>query len=847
LRGFGRLAKGSWTFFAGPLAAPVSWVIFWPSFSIVTSRPEPASFWPRSFVFCSPIALLTRERATRADPAARTLEIGVTELLLGPERQAAFSGGGAHAVWLGQVLHAEYQREAACADPAFEAEVPLREVLSHRGWTVTVRGRADGVRPLGSGWCLEELKLASDAGAGVVARGRLQAALYARMLERMRGGPVRAVLVRLGETPPLREELALDAGATERALRAALDATLDAAFARERAQAARRAAAPAVRFPHAALRAGQAEIQAHVAHALEEGEQLLLEAATGSGKTAAVLTPALRFALATGRRLVVLTASTLQQHLVAETLGRLAPGLVPLATRLRAKARMCTRGDLLCHEAVCASAARHAEQRDALGLVPRCFDAGGLALPDAVHALARDAGACPSELQREAADASPVVVCDLNYAIDPAVALPELRDPARLRETIFVIDEVHQVPERAREALSLPLSGPALRAAIEAAALGGGPLHRELRGAAEALRARLFECAREAGVAPGADWAPFEPPEDALAEASLALGAAVLGVARSLGGAPAGPLAPLFALAFALERFVAGRGAPGLVSLVGCEDGEVSLERHCVDPAPALGRLFGACHALVGCSATLFPPELHAASLGLAEERAVHRRIAPEDRGARRAVVIDGGVTSAEASRSRETPRIARRLAALAAAVPGNCLALFPSFGFLDAVRAALPASAGALRWQARGDGEAERSALLDELRRREDLLVLAVAGGALAEGVDYAGARLCAVAVVGPCLPAPSTRRALLAERLEQDFGRGFELAYAAPGMTRVVQSAGRLLRGDGDRGVIALYDRRFLREPYRSWLPAEWLGGRPPEALRGDPAAVARRFFAE
>ena len=63
---------------------------------------------------------------------------------------------------------------------------------------------------------------------------------------------------------------------------------------------------------------------------------------------------------------------------------------------------------------------------------------------------------------------------------------------------------------------------------------------------------------------------------------------------------------------------------------------------------------------------------------------------------------------------------------------------------------------------------------------------------------------------------------------------------------MTRVVQSAGRLLRGGADRGVIALYDARFLREPYRSLLPEEWLGGAPPEALRGDPAEVARRFFA-
>jgi Rad3-related DNA helicase len=163
----------------------------------------------------------------------------------------------------------------------------------------------------------------------------------------------------------------------------------------------------------------------------------------------------------------------------------------------------------------------------------------------------------------------------------------------------------------------------------------------------------------------------------------------------------------------------------------------------------------------------------------------------------------------------------------------------------LERVRAALPEHQRTLRCQAPGDGERERSALIDELRRRSDLLVFAVAGGGLAEGVDYAGAGLGAVAVLGPCLPAASTRRALVAEHLDECMGRGFELAYAVPGMVRVVQSAGRLLRTGADRGVIALYDRRFLREPYRSLLPDEWLAGKAAEDLCGDPAEVARRFF--
>ncbi len=723
----------------------------------------------------------------------------------------------------------------------------LAETLAHRAWSVTLRGRADGVRPDGGGWRVEELK-SGDARADAAARTfQLQAALYARMLEAARGGPVSAELVWLGGTQPIRERVELEPAATERALRAALEPTIAAVERRSAARAAERRAADEIRFPFPSLRAGQAEILAHVERALAERELLLLEAATGSGKTAAVLTPALRFALATGRRLVVLTASTLQQHAIVETLRRLAPGRLQLATRLRAKARMCARGDLLCHETICEHARDYAEKRTHGELVARCFDAEGLALPDAVFALGSEARACPFELQLDAAREAPVTVCDLNYAIDPLSTGPELRDPARLRDTIFVIDEAHQLPERARAARSVALGGRDVRAAIEAGSLGSSALHRELRELAETLAAQLQQTALEAGARPEHDERVHEPPAEALSALSEAFGALSLRAARTLAGTPAGPLAPLFTLAFQLDRFAAslGSGEPGFVSLVGFAEGEPSFERYCRDPSPALGRLFESCYAAIGCSATLSPAELYVAALGLPRERAVHARIAPEDRSARRAVVIDAGVSTAEAQRTREAPRIARRLAALCAAVPGNCLALFPSHAFLERVHAALPAGARRVLRQERREGESERSRIVNELRRSHDLLVLAVAGGGLAEGVDYAGAQLGAVAVIGPCLPSPSTRRALLAEHFDEHFDRGFEFAYALPGMTRVVQSAGRLLRTGSDRGVIALYDRRFLREPYRSLLPEEWLGGGAPEDLRGDPAVVARRFF--
>jgi Rad3-related DNA helicase len=124
-------------------------------------------------------------------------------------------------------------------------------------------------------------------------------------------------------------------------------------------------------------------------------------------------------------------------------------------------------------------------------------------------------------------------------------------------------------------------------------------------------------------------------------------------------------------------------------------------------------------------------------------------------------------------------------------------------------------------------------------------VLLLAVAGGVFAEGIDYPGEGLRGIAVVGPCLPAPDLERQLLESEYAERFDRGFDYTYAIPGMTRLVQGAGRLIRSERDTGVIALLGRRLLREPYRSLLPESWLQGRSPEELVGDPAEVARRFF--
>ena len=123
----------------------------------------------------------------------------------------------------------------------------------------------------------------------------------------------------------------------------------------------------------------------------------------------------------------------------------------------------------------------------------------------------------------------------------------------------------------------------------------------------------------------------------------------------------------------------------------------------------------------------------------------------------------------------------------------------------------------------------------------------LAVAGGMYAEGIDYQGDMLSGVVVVGPALPGVSFEQELLKRYFDDMYGSGFEYAYLVPGMTRVVQSAGRVIRSERDIGIIALLCKRFTFESYNRYFPTHWYERSPRELVSRKPVDEIRSFFDE
>ena len=798
--------------------------------------------------------------APRFDAEKLTLDLAVADLLEGTLLRSIGFGnrGGYERLWLGQAIHSRYQEQALEGDPTYRREVPVVYGFDHRGWRVTVHGRLDGLRREADGTLVvEEIKSVRRGGQlppPVRDMYQRQALLYAWMTSRLEDRPVKAelVLISIGSDEVERETIEGDFRALEVAVRRRLNLLIQSWEAERQAAEARREAALRLAFPYGEVRPGQEEILAAVATAVENREHVLLQAATGIGKTVAALYPALRYALATDKRVFVLTAKTTQQEMATAVVKLLNQEGAFRSLRLRAKAKMCANDQVVCHEEYCRFAKDYALKLHGSGLVRRLLDDVPTLEPDDVFAAASWAEVCPFEVSLELASRAQIVVCDYNYAFDPYVSLTEFGADQDLSDTVLVIDEIHNLVDRGRGYYSPELSAAAARRAAEALARRGEPIHLRLAGLCAKLAAlieRAVDDALEEG--PPGDRALEAPlPEDRLWMLRPDLDAAFIDYLEHQREAKSfQPEDPFVALYFDLLRFLNGLvvSDAAFSHYVERRAGDSRLKMLCKDPSRFLGGVINRAHSAIGLSATLSPPEFYFDLLGFAPGRTAFVSVPNPFPAEHRRVVIDPTVATTFRERPANYARIAARLAAFVDSVPGNCLALFPSYGFLAEVVAHLRPRSKRMLVQRQADGDREREAILDALRSAflGDVLLLAVAGGAFAEGVDYPGDVLKAVAVVGPCLPALTLEQQLLKDYYEERFDRGFEYAFVVPGMTRVVQAAGRLIRSPYDTGVIALFDRRFLQAPYRYHLPADWLPEEGAGALVGDPAEVAGDFF--
>jgi DNA excision repair protein ERCC-2 len=794
--------------------------------------------------------------ALRFDDSARTVALSVRDLAEGASPAghllAAVAQSRRARLALGRQLHEAWQSAQQQRDAAYRPEVSVEHRLQVGAWTVSVLGRLDGLQEEDGHTIVEEIK-STALDASRLLRTQLsdwpahttQLELYLWLLHQLGYPAPQGRLVLISVLDGSRHILGL-APELDRLHQWVLRRLTEITEARERRLAwyARRRNLT-VPTPFTPWRAGQQEISEQVTEALGTGARLLVEAPTGLGKTAAVLHGALSHALAHDRQLFWATSRNTQQAGVMQTLARFTERGLPLtAVALRAKEQVCLNEVVACRPDLCAHARDYYDKLAATDLIARVLDEGGLSAERAME-LGRAHVVCPFELALDVSEHVDVVVGDVNYALSPHGQLKRHFGEQQAASWVVVVDEAHQLVDRAREHHSPRVDAARVRSTYDRLQASGDPaLAPFLDLCREALDALLDLVDR----APG----PFH---DGLALAELNLGpwrriaervdelALDYALLRAHSPDAAQP-DPWHELAWDLLRFAAALEEAGeeTVALVQVRTGQEQVRLLCLDPsrhlAPRVERLGG----LIGCSATLSPPEFYRDLLGLpADSRflTVPSPFPPE----RHAVLIAPRVSTMWRDREADGPATAALLQSLIEATPGNVALYFSSFAMLQDLTDRLDLTTRTWLVQQPGMSTETRQAWLDRLSHGDTPVVLAaVLGGIFAEGIDLPPGALHAVVIVGPALPPIGLERDLLRAYYDEHFGAGFLYASLIPGMTRVVQAAGRLIRRPDDRGVVVLVGRRFRWRDHLALLPARWSPTVP-----DDPAAAVRAFWGE
>jgi DNA excision repair protein ERCC-2 len=580
-----------------------------------------------------------------------------------------------------------------------------------------------------------------------------------------------------------------------------------------RHRAARDAALNDMRFPHTDFRPGQRQLAEAVFRANAGKRCLLAQAPTGIGKTVGTLFPALKAAPGAAiDKVIFLAAKTPGRRLALDAAATLKSGAaLPLRVlELTARDKACEHPDKACHGDACPLAKGFYDRLPAAraaALDAPLLDREALRTVGLAHEV------CPYYLGSEMVRWSDIVVGDYNYWFDGGAMLYALALTEGWRVSVLA-DEAHNLVSRARGMYSSTLARATLRAARNVAPP-----------ALQKILERLGRAWTDAGKGAPLPYQVLQAiPEkllDRLQEATSSITEHLAEQAVPLDPA----LQEFYFDALAFQRLAESFGDHSICDLTRADERDTVISIRNVVPAPFLKPRFALAHSTTLFSATLSPWHYFADLLGMPEDTAWIDVDSPFV-ASQLQVEVARGVSTRYQHRKQSLAPIAELMAHQFEEAPGNYLAFFSSFDYLtqaaDEFERRHP---GIPTWrQARRMNELERSAFLARFTLEGQGIGFAVLGGAFGEGIDLPGARLIGAFVATLGLPQINPVNEQLRERMQAMFGAGYDYAYLYPGLQKVVQAAGRVIRTEADRGVVWLIDDRFARPEVLELLPRWW-----------------------
>lgn len=575
-------------------------------------------------------------------------------------------------------------------------------------------------------------------------------------------------------------------------------------------------------FPYP-YRPGQKKLVEDVYRTILRGKNLFLQAPTGVGKTISTIFPAVK---AVGEelaeRVFYLTAKTITATVAKETFLLLREhGYRGKIIQITAKEKMCMCEEMDCNPLHCPFAKGHYDRVNEA--IFELLQESDIFTREDIERQARKHRVCPFEMCLDAALFADDIICDYNYLFDPNVYLKRFFQEGVKGKYIFLVDESHNLVERSRQMYSAQL----YKEDFLTCKKWMKPYSKKLEKLLDKCNRIFLEFKRECGT-----YQVFE-----------SLGNLYFSLLRLMGELDEFLQKPIeipgrkeiVDFYFSLRHFI------NIYELVDehyvmygqmQEDGRFMIKLFCVDPSLNLQNCIDRGLTTVFFSATLLPIQYYKNLLSTKEDN--YAIYAKSTFLQEQHLLLFGRDVSTKYTRRNweEFQKIAAYIECVVTGKKGNYMVFFPSYKLMEQVAVVLEERlkkqeiTARLMIQTSGMKEGERESFLEEFEKENEdtLIALCVLGGIFGEGIDLKNERLIGAIVVGTGLPQTSDEREILKRYYDSTGQNGFDYAYRFPGMNKVLQAAGRVIRTEKDEGVIVLLDERFLQSDYLPLFPREW-----------------------
>jgi len=580
-------------------------------------------------------------------------------------------------------------------------------------------------------------------------------------------------------------------------------------------------------FPFSEFRKGQRAMSGAVYRAIRDGRKQFIQAPTGTGKTIGALFPAIK-AMGEGLadKIFYLTARNTTQTVAEKAYKMMAEKGLRLKTlQITAKEKVCFSPDTQCVEDECPYLVDYLQK--SRKVISNIYNKTDLFNREFIEMTAKENGLCPFELSLDLSTQADLIICDYNYAFDPRVYLKRFFQEKTGEKICLLIDEAHNLPDRAREMFSAELKRSMIKSVYHKIKQ---PLPH-LAGLLKKVRKAFLAYADKVPSAFSEITFPWvsndsDPPEELIQPIENFLYQAESVLNDETAYPFRDELATLF---FELAHFsrIYDLYGENYATIYCREKRDFSVKLFCIDPAPMLVKRMYNVKSTVFFSATLSPPSYFKEVLGGSEDDGFIALPSPFPRE-NLYLYVDDTISTRFRHREGALSRVIQCIHECTAAKTGNYMVFFPSFAYMQkaAIEYMKKYPGETLLVQEQNMNENQRAEFLAHFSEygKKTLIAFAVMGGIFSEGIDLKGECLSGVIIVGVGLPQICEERDIMKSYYQKKNGKGFDFAYTFPGINKVQQAAGRVIRSEHDRGFVILIDDRFTTPGYKKIMPREW-----------------------